>query len=70
MRLDTKPGELVRYLGRNGRGIDQDKIEDMGIDVGDTFKVASLNVYSWDSEVELTPWPGIFFNSVCFENVD
>ena len=66
MRLDTKPGEMVRFLGKNGYEGELTRAKDM-LEVGQLYEVASMSVGGFRSSVTLKD--GGSFNSVMFENV-
>lgn len=39
------------------------------LEVGATYTVVDLYVYSWYTEVKLKEFPNVVFNSVCFEEI-
>lgn len=66
MRLDTKPGERVRFLGRNGYDA-QLKAALAALTVGAEYEVLAVEVGAWESHVAL---PEGRFNTVMFVNAD
>lgn len=66
MRLNTKKGSKVRFLGRNGYDHQLEKAMSTLV-VGAEYEVLGLEVGGWSSTVILEPGR---FNSVMFENVD
>lgn len=37
------------------------------LEVGKKYTVVSICIHSWHTEIELEEFPGVAFNSVCFE---
>lgn len=66
MKLYTKKGAKVRFIGKNGYPAELERA--MGIlEVGGEYEVLGMDVGGWSSSVRLS---GGCFNSVMFENVD
>ena len=39
------------------------------LEVGKTYTVVDVIEHSWHTEIELEEFPGVLFNSVCFEEL-
>lgn len=69
MRLDTQPGERVRYeFTMNGWDSDKETAQRY-LSPGCEYTVKHMYVGNWTSYVELVERPGIHFNTSQFENV-
>lgn len=68
MRLDTKPGEKVRFLNKGGYEDQRRRALHLMVP-GEIYEVEHLEVGSWFSYVTLKYIKGSH-NSVMFENVE
>jgi hypothetical protein len=68
MRLDTQPGEKVRFTGEGGY-THENTTARRALTVGDTYTVTKLHVGGWHSVVYLEGHTSPF-NTVMFENVE
>lgn len=68
MRLDTKPGELVKFHGVGGYPFENEQAR-KALEIGKIYEVEWVEVGSWSSSVTLK---GIEkrYNTVMFENVE
>jgi len=67
MDLNTKPGSLVRFLGKNGYEGERKRACAL-LTVGNAYEVESVSVGRFDSSVRLKGIDAVF-NTVMFENV-
>lgn len=38
--------------------------------IGEQYTVSEVEIYSWHTDVYLKEFPGVHFNSVCFEEIE
>lgn len=69
MRLDTKPGEKVKFLGKHGRMAELLRAKKL-FKKGDILTVKEMNIGCFSSNVTFKSTGGEVFNTVMFENVD
>jgi len=66
MRLTTKPGEMVIFLGENGTDHEREEASKI-LKVGEKYQVRGVEVGGWISRVRIGQrW----FNTVMFANVE
>lgn len=68
MRLDTKPGEKVRFLNQNGYDYERTIAAEL-LDTETEYEVEFVDVGDFRSSVKLKGFR-IFFNTVMFENIE
>ncbi len=68
MRLDTAPGDGIRFTGEGGYR-NQQEIARAILTVETIYTVRKIEVGNWISSVSLAEKPG-HFNTVMFQNVD
>jgi len=68
MRLDTKPGERVRFANTNGYGTERYNASQV-LDTDTSYVVQEMSAGGWHSTVRLEGVIG-WFNTVMFENDD
>jgi len=68
MELWSRPGDKVRFTGRNGYQMEQDRARGL-LEVGKVYTVHRVSVGSFDSRVMLREHLLEPFNTVLFENV-
>jgi hypothetical protein len=68
MRLDTKPNDVVIFIGEGGYPIQREQAH-AKLTVGQEYTVENLYVGTWDSVVTLVGIDGTF-NSVLFDNME
>lgn len=66
MRLDTKPGEFVRFTGEGGYDMENADAR-LRLKIGDLYEVEQMTVGGWSSIVKLVDYGS--FNTVMFDNV-
>lgn len=64
--FNSKPREVVCISNKDNKYITCD-VNSPLLEVGKTYNVISVSVYSWHTEVELYEFPNLVFNSTCFE---
>lgn len=68
MRLDTKPGEKVRFLDKNGLDCQLKRAKKL-FKKGDILIVKEMNIGGFSSTITFISTGGEVFNTVMFENV-
>lgn len=69
MDINTPPGAKVVFTFPNaGHDWQQQRIKELGIQIGDIFTVKSVSVHSWHTDVCLEEFCDEIFNSVMFKN--
>lgn len=66
MRLDTKPGERIRFTGEGGFAAQNTHAREI-LTIGEEYYVLEVEVGGWMSYVRI---PEGKFNTVLFENCD
>ena len=68
MDLNARPGDKVKYLGKNGTSMDR-LTADYYFVPGESYIVKDMKVGGWSSEVMLEEVPDKWFNTVMFDSI-
>lgn len=69
MDIYAKPGTKVKYLGKNGYDAERERAKEF-LEVGAVLTVKEIDVHSWVSYALFEEVPGVWFNTVMFEEVE
>ena len=69
MRITTKPGEMIVFIGRNGTDYDLERARGV-LTPGRSYTVKKTVIGGFRSTVEIEEHPGKEFNTVMFTNED
>lgn len=69
MDIWTPPGTKIKFDKVAGYDYDKELVSKHLVK-GQIYTVYKCDVSNWTSEVELVEFPGVHFNTVCFENLE
>ena len=67
MDINTKVGQYITFLGRNGYDTELQHAKDV-LELGQRYRVDRIEVGNWSSTVRLVEFPECWFNTVMFAN--
>lgn len=67
--FNSKPRKLLCVSNKNHEWTDSDENAHL-LTVGNTYTMIGIEVHSWHTNVYLDEFPGVKFNSSCFEECE